>query len=107
MLIKAESNKTLALYCRDHKDKYMCSNCYNAIVVNGMSAFKKHAVELKRGNDPLMVSFSQLQSITESKNDQLNFFFNEIEAMAYEFVESGNNLMWVEGINILTMLLYN
>ncbi|RIB19514.1 hypothetical protein C2G38_2181618 [Gigaspora rosea] len=112
VLIKAESNETLASYYRDHKDEYMCSNCYNAIVVNGTSAFKEHAVEWERGfkrhrkdnilsmfesisvltniifeqeiigNDPPMVSFSQLRSITESKNDQLSFFFNEIEAMA-------------------------
>ncbi|RIB16547.1 hypothetical protein C2G38_2189627 [Gigaspora rosea] len=34
------------------------------------------------GNDPPMVSFSQLRSITKSKTDQLSFFFNEIEAMA-------------------------
>ncbi|KAF0333060.1 hypothetical protein F8M41_017136 [Gigaspora margarita] len=49
VLIKAESNETLASYYRDHKDEYMCSNCYNMIVVNRMSAFKEHAIEWERG----------------------------------------------------------
>jgi len=39
VLLKAEANGTLALYYKDHKDEYMCMNCYNAIVVNGRSAF--------------------------------------------------------------------
>ncbi|CAG8795613.1 29455_t:CDS:2 [Gigaspora margarita] len=111
MLIKAESNGTLASYYRDHKDEYICSNCYNAIVVNGASAFKEHAIEWERGlkrhrkddilsmlesislltniifeqeiigNDPPIVLFSQLRSVAKSKNDQLSYFFNEIEAM--------------------------
>ncbi|CAG8830452.1 25340_t:CDS:1, partial [Gigaspora margarita] len=89
----------------------MCSSCYNAIVVNGTSTFKEYAVEWERGlkrqrkdtlsmsesislltniifereilgNDPSIVSFSKLRSVAEGKNDQLNFFFDEIEVMA-------------------------
>ncbi|CAG8715073.1 32689_t:CDS:1, partial [Racocetra persica] len=107
----AEANGTLASYYKDHKDEYMCLNCYNAIVVNGASAYVEHAAEwtrgLKRcrnvnlsmsesislliniiiereviGNDPPIVTFSQLKLIAEDKNDQLSFFFNEIEEMA-------------------------
>ena len=44
--IKTEANGTLASYYKDHKDEHMCMNCYNAIVVNGRSAFKEHAAEL-------------------------------------------------------------
>ncbi|KAF0395030.1 hypothetical protein F8M41_010321 [Gigaspora margarita] len=112
VLDKAEINRTLALYYKDHKDEYMCSICYNAIVVNASSAFKEHAIEWERGlkrqreennlsmsesiflltniiyerevmgNDPPIVSFSKFRSVAESKNDRLSFFFNEIEAMA-------------------------
>src|SRR5438128_6556485 len=49
VLLKAEANGTLASYYKDHKDEYMCMNCYNAIVVNGRSAFKEHAAEWGRG----------------------------------------------------------
>ncbi|CAG8561670.1 24650_t:CDS:2 [Gigaspora rosea] len=34
------------------------------------------------GNNPPIVTFSQLKLVAEDKNDQLGFFFNEIEAMA-------------------------
>ncbi|CAG8824425.1 14506_t:CDS:1, partial [Gigaspora rosea] len=106
-----EANGTLASYYKDYKDEYMCLNCYNAIVVNGASAYVEHAAEwakgLKRrrndntsifesislltnitferkiiGNDPPIVTFAQLKLIAEDKNDQLSFFFNEIEEMA-------------------------
>ncbi|RIB14848.1 hypothetical protein C2G38_2143860 [Gigaspora rosea] len=89
----------------------MCLTCYNAIVVNGSSTYVEHAAEwarvLKRhrndnlsmsesislliniifereviGNDPPIVTFSQLKLIAEDKNDQLSFFFNEIEEIA-------------------------
>ena len=42
VLLKAEANGTLASY-------YKCMNCYNAIMVNGRSAFKEHAAEWGRG----------------------------------------------------------
>ena len=45
VLIKAEAKRTLASYYKDHKDEYMCMNCYNVIVVNRSSAFKEHVVE--------------------------------------------------------------
>ncbi|CAG8821640.1 972_t:CDS:2, partial [Gigaspora margarita] len=93
MLIKAESNGTLASYYRDHK--------------NEVSAFKEHAEIIE--NDQPMVLFYQLRSVAKSKNDQLSYFFNEIEAMAclnkkyshtaLEFknkvVENDNNLTWL------------
>ncbi|CAG8761485.1 18271_t:CDS:2, partial [Gigaspora rosea] len=82
VLNKAETNRTLASYYKDHKDEYICSNCYNVIVVNASSAFKELAVEEVMGNDPPIVSFSKFRSVVESKNDRLSFFFNEIEAMA-------------------------
>ncbi|RIB26774.1 hypothetical protein C2G38_2029950 [Gigaspora rosea] len=111
VLTKAEANRTLASYYKDHKDEYMCLTCYNAIVVNGSSTYVEHAAKwasvLKRrrndnlsisesislltniifereviGNDPSIVTFSQLKLIAKDKNDQLSFFFNEIEEMA-------------------------
>ena len=110
MLIKAEANRTLASYYKDHRDEYMCMNCYNAIVVNGSSAFKEHAIEwgkgLKRchndismresvslltniiferevlGENQPIVAFSQLRSFAENKNSKLSLFFDEVEEMA-------------------------
>ncbi|CAG8528596.1 7621_t:CDS:2, partial [Gigaspora rosea] len=111
VLTKAEANGTLASYYKDHKNEYMCLNCYNAIVVNGASAYVEHAAEWARGlkrrrndnisisefislltniifereiidNDLPIVTFSQLKLIAEDKNNQLSFFFNEIEEMA-------------------------
>ncbi|RIB30625.1 hypothetical protein C2G38_2321595 [Gigaspora rosea] len=113
----------------------MCLNCYNAIVVNGASTYVEHAAEwvigLKRrrndnismvesislltniifereviGNEPPIVTFSQLKVIAVDKNNQLGFFFNEIEAMD-ELTASDNNLSWVDSINVLTKLLYD
>ncbi|CAG8793415.1 466_t:CDS:2, partial [Racocetra persica] len=114
VLVKAEANGTLVSYYRDHKDKYMCSNCYNTIVVNGLSIFKEHAIEYKRGlkrhreddslsmsesiflltniivereiigNDPPIVSFSKLRSITKGKNvfkKDISLFVNLIELL--------------------------
>ncbi|CAG8561417.1 5637_t:CDS:2 [Cetraspora pellucida] len=111
VLNKAETNRTLASYYRDHKDKYMCSNCYNMIVVNRTIVFKEHIIEYKRelkrhrkndslsmsesislliniiiereiiGNVPSIVSFFKFQSIVKGKNEQLSFFFDEIKAM--------------------------
>ena len=87
-------------------------NCYNAIVVNGRSAFKEHAAEWGRGlkrrrNDetfsmsesiallakiiyerevaeenPPVFTFSQLRSIAEIKDERLRLFFDEIEESA-------------------------
>ncbi|CAG8836862.1 8647_t:CDS:2, partial [Cetraspora pellucida] len=79
------------------------------------------------GNHPPIISFSKLRSVAEGKNNQLNFFFDEIEAMVclrrksyveqkaldwslayqYEVADSDNNLTWIGSINILTKLLYN
>ena len=110
VLTKAEANRTLASYYKDHKDEYMCMNCCNAIVVNGSSAFKEHAVEWRKvvkrrhnnismhenvslltniifereviGENPPIISFSQHRSFTENKNSQLSLFFDEVEEMA-------------------------
>ncbi|CAG8754277.1 20139_t:CDS:2, partial [Racocetra persica] len=94
----AEANGTLALYYKDHKDEYMCLNRYNTIVVNRASAYVEHAAEWTRGlkryrNVNLSMSESislltniiierELKLIAEDKNDQLSFFFNEIEEIA-------------------------
>ncbi|CAG8764457.1 12677_t:CDS:2, partial [Gigaspora rosea] len=145
VLNKAEANRTLASYYKDHKDEYMCLNCYNAIVVNGASTYVEHAAEwvigLKRrrndnismvesislltniifereviGNEPPIVTFSQLKVIAVDKNNQLGFFFNEIEAMVClerkneaerRALKRDNNLSWVDSINVLTKLLYD
>ena len=107
VLLKAEVNGTLASYFKDHKDEYMCMNCYNAIVVNGRSIFREHAAEWGRGmkrrrNDdsfsmsesiallaniiyerevaeenPPVFAFSQLRSIAEAKDERLRLFFDE------------------------------
>ena len=112
VFLKTEANGTLASYYKDHKDEYMCMNCYNAIVVNGRSAFKEHAAEWGRGlkrrrNDetfsmsesiallakiiyerevaeenPPVFTFSQLRSIAEIKDERLRLFFDEIEESA-------------------------
>ncbi|CAG8843319.1 29189_t:CDS:2, partial [Gigaspora margarita] len=110
VLIKAEANGTLASYYRDHKDEYICMGCYNAIVVNAASSFKEHALNwdigLKRrrnsfsisesislltnfiferevlDGEPPVFSFSQLRSIAVNKNNDLSFFFDQIEDMA-------------------------
>ncbi|CAG8444926.1 4515_t:CDS:2, partial [Scutellospora calospora] len=107
----AESNGTLASYYKDHKDEYMYLNFYNAIIVNRASTYVEHAAKWARGlkrhrNDNLsmsesillltnfifekenignnlpIVTFSQLKVSAIDKNDQLDFFFNEIEEMA-------------------------
>ena len=102
MLIKAGANRILASHYKDHNDKYMCMNCYNAIVVNGSSAFKvvkRHHNNISMhenvslltniifereviGENPPIISFSQLRSFTENKNSQLSLFFDEVEEMA-------------------------
>ena len=87
----------------------MCLNCYNTIVVNGASTYVEHAAEwggLKRcknylsmaksislltniifereviGNDPPIATFSQLKVFAVDMNDQISFFFDEIEKIA-------------------------
>ncbi|CAG8843661.1 1560_t:CDS:2, partial [Racocetra persica] len=67
------------------------------------------------GNDLPIVTFSQLKLIAKDKNDQLSFFFNEIEEIASiplwnlkdEPTASDDNLSWVDCVNILTKLLYD
>ncbi|KAF0529176.1 hypothetical protein F8M41_012817 [Gigaspora margarita] len=110
VLIKAEANGTLASYYRDHKDEYICIGCYNAIVVNAASSFKEHALNWDNGlkrrrnsfsisesillltnfifkrevldGEPPVFSFSQLRSIAINKNNDLSFFFDQIEDIA-------------------------
>ncbi|RIB06454.1 hypothetical protein C2G38_2046776 [Gigaspora rosea] len=110
VLIKAEANRTLASYYRDHKDEYICMGCYNAIVVNTASSFKEHALNWDNGlkrhrnsfsisesislltnfiferevldGEPPVFSFSQLRLIAVNKNNDLIFFFDQIEEMA-------------------------
>ncbi|RIB15061.1 hypothetical protein C2G38_2193326 [Gigaspora rosea] len=60
--------------------------CYNAIVVNAASSFKEHALNWDNGEvldgEPPVFSFSQLRSIAINKNNDLIFFFDQIEKMA-------------------------
>ncbi|CAG8743839.1 22481_t:CDS:2, partial [Cetraspora pellucida] len=154
MLNKAGANKTLASYYKDHENEYMCMSCYNAIVVNRSSVFKEHAVEWEKGlkrcrnsvsmsesislltniifekeiinRNPPIVSFSQLRSVAENKNNELSFFFDQW-SLAYqcylmcwnqnkviplwnfknESTTDDDNLSWIDGVNILTRLLYD
>ncbi|CAG8596582.1 15342_t:CDS:2 [Racocetra persica] len=113
MLIKTEANSTLASYYRDHKDEYMCFNCYNMIVVNRTDVFKKHAIEwerrLKRSREDN--NFSIFESISILTNI---IFERENQSMAIslwnlkdELVENNNNLMWVDSVNVLAQFLYD
>ncbi|RIB21753.1 hypothetical protein C2G38_2175774 [Gigaspora rosea] len=122
VLTKAQANGTLASYYKDHKDEYMCLNCYNSIVVNG-TTYIEHADEWARGSKRRRNDTLSMAEIAEDKNDQLGFFFNEIEAMAclerkneaerralersLTYQSSDDNLSWVDSVNVLTKLLYD